>query len=116
MFNRSKALVSRGKALAKSTKRAKEFFSNPKNLKLFQQYLKVFIAYGQVNDAASPTVLCFVPALLAPHASGMHFPLMCAAADLGHQVLGSFVGFKVEWPVALGKTIGWVMNVSTLLK
>ena len=53
---------------------------------------------------------------VALHASGMHFPLMCAAADLGHQVLGSFVGFKVEWPVALGKTIGWVMNVSTLLK
>ena len=36
----------------------------------------------------------------------MHFALTCAAADLGHQVLGSFVGFKVEWPDALGKSIG----------
>ena len=35
---------------------------------------------------------------------------------VGHQVLGSFVGFKVEWPDVLGKTIGWVMNLSTLLK
>ena len=37
MFNKSKALVSRGKALAKSAKQAKQFFSNTKNLKLFQQ-------------------------------------------------------------------------------
>ena len=62
------------------------------------------------------TVLCFVSDSLAPQARCMHFALTCAAADLGHQVLGSFVGFKVEWPNALGKSIGWVMNVSTLLK
>ena len=31
-------------------------------------------------------------------------------------MLGSFVGFKVEWPNWLGQSIGWVMNVSTLLR
>ena len=64
-----------------------------------------------------PTVLfCFVTVSHAPNGRCMHFALTCAAADLGPQVLGSFVGFKVEWPNALGNTIGWVMNVSTLLK
>ena len=79
------------------------------------QYLKVFIAYGQVNDADSPTVLlrdCFTCAKRSSHA----FCADLCSGGLGHQVLGSFVGFKVEWPNALGKTIGWVMNVSTLLK
>jgi hypothetical protein len=42
--------------------------------------------------------------------------LTSAAVSFGQQVLGSFVGFKVEWPNVLGKTIGWVMNVSSLLK
>ncbi len=46
----------------------------------------------------------------------MHSALTCAAADLGHQVLGSFVGFKVEWPSLLGKGIGWVMNVLSRFK
>ena len=54
MFNRSKALFGKAKALAQKSKRAQAFFSNPKNLKLFQQYLKVFIAYGQVNDTVRP--------------------------------------------------------------
>ena len=37
MFNRSKALFGKAKALAQKSKRAQAFFSNPKNLKLFQQ-------------------------------------------------------------------------------
>ena len=37
MFNRSKALFGKAKALAQKSKLAQAFFSNPKNLKLFQQ-------------------------------------------------------------------------------
>jgi hypothetical protein len=37
MFNRSQALFGKAKALAQKRKQAQAFFSNPKNLKLFQQ-------------------------------------------------------------------------------
>jgi hypothetical protein len=40
IFNRSKIVVKKGKQLAEKSKEAKDFFSDPKNLKLFQQYLK----------------------------------------------------------------------------
>ena len=78
MFNKSKKLAGKAKAVAKKKKQVQDFFSNPKNVKLVQQYAKVLIAYTQV--------------------------------------LGSFVSFKVEWPSVLGDCIGWVMNVSTLIK
>ena len=41
MFNRSKKLVDKGKNLAAKGQQARDFFSDPKNIKLFQQYLKV---------------------------------------------------------------------------
>jgi len=40
IFNRTKLVVEKGKQLAEKGKEAKDFFSDPKNLKLFQQYLK----------------------------------------------------------------------------
>jgi hypothetical protein len=40
VFNRSKIVVEKGKQVAEKGKEAKTFFSDPKNLKLFQQYLK----------------------------------------------------------------------------
>ena len=46
MFNRSKTLVSKAKALAKKKKQAQDFLSNPKNLKLFQQ---VSISTARLN-------------------------------------------------------------------
>ena len=46
MFNRSKTLVSKAKALAKKKKQAQDFLSNPKNLKLFQQ-----VAPSQLQDS-----------------------------------------------------------------
>jgi hypothetical protein len=39
-FSRSRNVAQKAKLLAQKGKEAKEFFSNPKNLKLFQQYLK----------------------------------------------------------------------------
>jgi hypothetical protein len=40
IFNRSRIVVEKGKQIAEKGKEAKIFFSDPKNLKLFQQYLK----------------------------------------------------------------------------
>jgi len=37
MFNRFKALFGKAEALTQQRKQAQAFFSNPKNLKLFQQ-------------------------------------------------------------------------------
>ena len=48
MFNRSRKLVDAGENLMQKQEEAREFFSNPNNFKLGQQYLKIFIAYLQV--------------------------------------------------------------------
>jgi len=48
IFNRLSKLRARSKKAIKKAKSFQKFFSNPKNVKLFQQYLKVFIAYCQV--------------------------------------------------------------------
>ena len=40
IFNRSKIVIENGVQLVEKGKQAREFFSDPKKLKLFQQYLK----------------------------------------------------------------------------
>jgi len=78
MLNKCARAKAAASAVYQQRKKVQSFFSNAKNIKLFQQYLKVFIAYMQV--------------------------------------LGSFVAFKVKWPGSLGSAIGWVLNISAVIK
>ena len=48
MFRKSKKIVDTGNQLVGQTKKAHKFLSDPQNLKLLQQYLKILIAYLQV--------------------------------------------------------------------
>jgi len=48
MINRCNRVKAAAHAAYAHKKQVQNFFSNPKNVKLFQQYLKVFIAYMQV--------------------------------------------------------------------
>ena len=76
MFNRSRALATKVSKLVTKKNQVQDFVSNPKNLKLFQQYLKIIIAYAQV--------------------------------------LGSFVGFKVDiFLVATNPIVPCIITKST---
>jgi hypothetical protein len=48
LYKKAKACRDRGKKLHKTGKKVYAFFTDPKNLKLFQQYVKIVISYLQV--------------------------------------------------------------------
>jgi len=61
MFNRSKKLFDKGKNLAAKGQKARAFFADPKNIKLFQQYLKV----SSVQMGSPDLLLCFCERLVS---------------------------------------------------
>jgi len=60
-FKRARSLRKKTKALQEKTRELQSFVSNPKNLRIFQQYIKILIAYIQVT--ASFIVFTWPPIL-----------------------------------------------------